>query len=100
MSHVFAGTGTCSCFREYFYLGGCTGPGSYNIFIYCTAVIVIREYFTLGGCISVGMSNAVCGGVVTPLSLELAQWHCWEGLFSMMAFSRAHHWQITSEVLI
>ena len=36
------------------------------------------------------ISNAICGGVVTPLSLELAQWYCCEGLFSMMAFSRAH----------
>ena len=54
-------------------------------------VIVIRDYFSLGGCISVKMSSAICSGVVTLLSLELAQWHCWEGLFSMMAFSRAHH---------
>ena len=37
------------------------------------------------------MSNAIGGGVVTPVSLELALWYCWEGLFSMMAFSRAHH---------
>ena len=37
------------------------------------------------------MSNAICGGVVTPLSLEMPQWYYWEGLFSMMAFSRAHH---------
>ena len=38
-----------------------------------------------------GMSNAFGGGVVTPLSLELAQWYCWEGLFRLVAFSRAHH---------
>ena len=100
MNHIFAGTGTFSNFREYFSLRGCTGPESYNIFVYCTTVIVIREYFTLGECISVGMSNAICGGVVTPLSLELAQRHCWEVLFRLMALSRAHHWQITSEVLI
>ena len=43
------------------------------------------------GCISLGMSNVIGGGVVTPLSLELAQWYIWEGLFRMMAFSRAHH---------
>ena len=61
---------------------------------------MIREYFTLGGCFGVNMSNAICVGVVTPLSMELAQWHCWEGLFSMIAFSRAHHSQISSEVLI
>ena len=59
--------------------------GSYNIFGYCTV------YFTLGGCIGLGMSNNIGGGVVTPLSLELAQWYIWEGLFRMMAFSRAHH---------
>ena len=46
------------------------------------------------------MSDAICGGVVTPLSLKMAQWYIWKGLFSMMAFSRAHHWQIASEVLI
>ena len=40
-------------------------------FIYCTGVIVIREYFTLGGCIGVGMSNAICGGVVTPFELGI-----------------------------
>ena len=39
-----------------------------------------------------GMSNAFGGGVVTPMSLELAQWYCWEGLFRLVAFSRAHHW--------
>ena len=60
------------CFRENFSLGGCTSPGSYNIFIYCTAVIMIREYFTVGGCLGVRMSNAICSGVVTPLGLELA----------------------------
>ena len=91
VSQVFTRTGTCSCFREYFSLGGCTGLGSYNIFVYCTAVIVIREYVTLWGCIGVRMSNAICGGIVTPLSLELAQCHCWEGLFSMMVFSKAHN---------
>ena len=36
-------------------------------------------------------SNAICGGVVIPLSLELVQWYSWEGFFSMMAFSRVHH---------
>ena len=61
VSHIFTGTGTCPCFGEYFSLGGCGGPGSYNIFIYYTAVIVIRESFTLGGCLDVGMSNAICG---------------------------------------
>ena len=35
------------------------------------------------------MSNAFGGGVVTPMSLELAQWYCWEGLFRLVAFSRA-----------
>ena len=38
-----------------------------------------------------GMSNVFGGGVVTPMSLELAQWYCWEGLFRLVAFSRAHH---------
>ena len=90
MSHIFAGTGTCP-FQRLFFFGRMYCPGSYNIFVYFTAVIVIREYFTLGGCLGVGMSNAICGGVVTPLSLKLAEWYCWEGLFSMMAFSRAHH---------
>ena len=37
------------------------------------------------------MSNANSGGVVTPVSLELAQWYCWKGLFRLVAFSRAHH---------
>ena len=71
------------CFREYFSLGGCAGLGSYNIFSYCTV------YFTLVGCIGLGMSK----GVMTPppMSLELAQWYCWEGLFRLAAFSRAHH---------
>ena len=91
VSHVCAATGTCPCFREYFSLEGCGGPEGYNIFSYCTAVIVVRVYFTLGEFLGVRMSNAICVGVVTPLSLELAQWYCWEGLFSMMAFSRAHH---------
>ena len=81
VSHVITGACTCPCFREYFSLGGCTGPGSYNSLVYCTAVIVIREYFTLGSCIGVKMSNTICGGTVTPLSLELAHWYCWEGLF-------------------
>ena len=76
VSHIFAGTGTCPCFREYFSLGGCTGPGIYNIFIYCTTVIVIREYFTLGGCLGVRMSNAICGGVVTTLGLEFVIPQC------------------------
>ena len=88
------------CFREYFSLGGCIGLRRYNIFGYCTAVIVVRFYFILGWCVDVRMSNAICGGVVIPLSLELAQWYCGEVLFSMMAFSRAHHWQIASEVLV
>ena len=57
----------------------------YNIFGYCTV------YFTLGGYFGLEMSNAFGGGVVTPLSLELAQWYCWEGLFRLVAFSRAHH---------
>ena len=39
----------------------------------------------------VRMSNAICGGVVTPRSLELVQWYCWEGLFRLVAFSRAYH---------
>ena len=65
-----------SLFQRIFLFGRITGPGSYNIFIYCTAVIVIRESFTLGGCLGVGMSNVIGGGVVTPLSLELAQWYC------------------------
>ena len=69
--HVFAWIGNCPCFREYFSLGRCSGPGRYNIFGYCTAAIVIRVYFTLGGCLHVGMSNTICGGVVTSLSLEL-----------------------------
>ena len=56
-----------------------------NIFGYCTV------YFTLGGCFVLGMSNVFGGGVVTPMSLELAQWYCWEGLFRLVAFSRAHH---------
>ena len=30
-----------------------------------------------------GMSNVFGGGVVTPMSLELAQWYCWEGLFRL-----------------
>ena len=98
--HIFAGTGTCPCFREYFSLGGCISLERYNIFGYCTTVIIERFYFTLGGCLDVRMSNAICGGVVTPLSFKLVQWYCWEGLFSMMAFSRAHHWQISSEVLV
>ena len=75
----------CPCFREYFSLGECAGLIRYNIFSYCSI------YYTLGGCMDVGMSNAICGDVVTPLSLELAQWYSWEGFFSMMAFSRAHH---------
>ena len=83
--HVLTGAGTSPCFREYFSLGGCAGLGSYNIFGYCTV------YFTLGGCISLGMSNAIGGGVVTPLSLELAQWYIWEGPFRLVAFTRAHH---------
>ena len=93
--HVLTGADTSPCFREYFSLGGCAGLVSCNIFGYCTV------YFTLGGCIGVIMSNVIGGGVVTLLSLELAQWYCWEGLFRMMAFSRAHHiWQVSSEVLI
>ena len=32
--------------------------------------------FHFGGCVGLGMSNAFGGGVVTPLSLELAQWYC------------------------
>ena len=83
--HIFTETGTCPCFREYFSLGGCTGLVSYEMFSYC------RVYFTLGGCMYVIISNVICGGVVTPLSLELAQWYCWEGLFRLVAFSRAHH---------
>ena len=79
MSHVLTGACTSPCFREYFSLGGCAGLGSYNIISYCTV------YFTLGGCMYVVMSNAIGGGVVTPLSLESVQWHCWEGLFRMMA---------------
>ena len=67
--HVLTGACTSPCFREYFSLGGCVGLGSYtnfyNIFGYCTV------YFTLGDCIGLGMSNAIGGGVVTPLSLEL-----------------------------
>ena len=70
MSHVLTGAGTGPCLREYFSLGGCVGLGSYNIFSYCTV------YFTLGGCIGLEMSNVIGGGVVTPLSLELAQWYC------------------------
>ena len=89
VSHILAGAGTSPCLREYFSLGGCVGLESYNIFYnifsYCTV------YFTLGGCISLGMSNAFGGGIVTPLSLELAQWYCWEGLFRLVAFSMAHH---------
>ena len=46
---------------------------------------------TLGGCFRLEMSNAFGGGVVTPMSLELAQWYCWEGLFRLVAFFRAHH---------
>ena len=74
-----------SWYQSQFSLGGCAGPGSYNIFSYCTV------YFTLGGCIGLGMSNVIGGGVITPLSLELAQWYISEGLFRMMALSRAHH---------
>ena len=85
LRHVLTGAGTSPCLREYFSLGLCAGLGSYNIFNYCTV------YFTLGGCIGLGMSNVIGGGVITPLSLELAQWYIWEGLFRMMAFSRAHH---------
>ena len=33
-----------------------------------------------------GMSNVFGGGVVTPMSLELAQWYCWEGLFRLVCF--------------
>ena len=47
--------------------------------------------FHFGRVYCLGMSNAFGGGVVTPLSLELAQWYCWEGLFRLVAFSRAHH---------
>ena len=95
VGNVFTGAGTCPCLREYFSLGGCVGLGSYNIFGYCTV------YFTLGRCISLAMSNAIGGGVVIPLSLELAQWYCWEGLFRLMAFSMAHQvWQVPSEVLV
>ena len=71
MSHILTGAGTSSGLREYFSLGGCVGLGSYNIFYnifsYCTV------YFSLGGCIGLEMSNAIGGGVVTPLSLESAQ---------------------------
>ena len=91
MSHIFAGTGTCLSFREYFSLGGCGGPVSYKIFVCCTAVIVIQDYFHLGGCLVIRISNVICGDVVTHLSLELDQWYCWKGLFSMKSFSRAHH---------
>ena len=83
--HVIAGTCTSPCLREYFSLGGCAGLVSYNIFGYCTV------YFTLGGCIGVVMINVIGGVIVTPLSLQLAQWYCWEGLFRLVAFSRAHH---------
>ena len=80
-------TSTCTspCLREYFSLGGCAGLVSYNIFGYCTV------NFNLGWCVGVVMSNVIGGGVVTPLSLELAQWYCWEGLFRLVAFTRAHH---------
>ena len=37
------------------------------------------------------VSNVIGSGAVTPLSLELAQWYCWEGLFRLVVFSRAHH---------
>ena len=83
--HILTRACTSPCLREYFSLGGCVGLGSYNILGNCTV------YFTLGGCIGLGMSNVIGGGVVTPLSLELAQWYCWEGLFRLVAFSRAHH---------
>ena len=85
VGYVPAEGGTSPCLREYFSLGGCAGLGSYNIFGSCTV------YFTLGGCISLGISNAFGGGVVTPLSLELAKRYCWEGLFRLVAFSKAHH---------
>ena len=65
--HVFTGTCTCPCFREYFSLEECAGVMRYNIFGYS------RVYFTLGGCMDVRMSNVICGGISTPLSLELAQ---------------------------
>ena len=78
--HIFTGTCTSPCFREYFSLGGCAGLVSYNIFGY------FRVYFTLGGCTYVVMSNAICGGVVTLVSLELAQWYCREGLFRLVLF--------------
>ena len=78
--HIFTGTCTSPCFREYFSLGGCAGLVSYNIFGY------FRVYFTLGGCTYVIMSNAICGGVVTLVSLELARWYCWEGLFRLVLF--------------
>ena len=71
--------------QKIFLLGGCAGLVSYNIFCYCTV------YFTLEGCMYVVMSNAFGDGVVIPLSLELAQWYCWKGLFRSVAFSRAHH---------
>ena len=55
-------------------------PVSENIFLWedvlvlevtIFSLIVIREYFTLGGCIGVGMSNAICGSVLTPFKLGI-----------------------------
>ena len=54
-----------------FSLGGCVSLGSYNIFYNIFGYCIV--YFTLGGCFVLEMSNAFGGGVVTPLSLELAQ---------------------------
>ena len=84
VSHILTGAGTSPCLGEYFSLGGCVGLGSYNIFYNIFSYFTV--YFTLGGCFGLGMSNAFGGGVVTPLSLELAQWYCWEGLFRLVAF--------------
>ena len=71
--------------QRIFLFGRVCRSGKLQYFGYCTV------YFTLGGCFGLGMSNVIGDGVITPLSLELAQWYCWEGLFRLVAFSRAHH---------
>ena len=87
---------SCPCWSWYqslslriFLFGRVCQSGKLQCFLQYFQLFTV--YFTLGGCFVLEMSNAFGGGVVTPLSLELAQWYCWEGLFRLVAFSGAHH---------
>ena len=85
-------------FQRNFSLGGCIGTETVICNVIVAVIVRVRKYFTFGGCLGVTMSNAWCTGTVAFLSLELAQWSVWEGLFRLVAFSSAHCWQIGSEV--